>query len=240
MELIPVLDLAGGVAVHARRGERERYRPVESRLAPGTADPLVLCRAFRKVGFRTVYVADLDAIAGRGSHADLTGRIAQETGLRVMLDCGVRSSADLPGGVAEVVVGSETLRSLSDLRAMVRTAGRARLTFSLDLKQGQVLSPDERLARLPPLHALSEAVEAGVTRTILLDLSAVGSGAGPNLDLLGRACAVMPRVQLLAGGGVRDVHDLAELRAAGAYGALVATCLHTGAISGEELQPWLS
>ena len=33
MRVIPVIDLMGGVAVHAVRGERERYRPVRSLIA---------------------------------------------------------------------------------------------------------------------------------------------------------------------------------------------------------------
>ena len=39
MRVIPVIDLKGGVAVHAVRGERERYRPLRSRIADGS-DPV--------------------------------------------------------------------------------------------------------------------------------------------------------------------------------------------------------
>jgi len=46
MRVIPVIDLKGGVAVHAVRGERERYRPVRSRIAAGS-DPVELTRSVR-------------------------------------------------------------------------------------------------------------------------------------------------------------------------------------------------
>ena len=68
MRVIPVIDLKGGVAVHAVRGERERYRPVRSRIAAGS-DPVELTRAVRdRFGLDEVYVADLDAIAGAPGH----------------------------------------------------------------------------------------------------------------------------------------------------------------------------
>ena len=64
MRVIPVIDLKGGVAVHAVRGERERYRPLRSRIAEGS-DPVELTRAVReRFGLDELYVADLDAIAG--------------------------------------------------------------------------------------------------------------------------------------------------------------------------------
>ena len=39
MRVIPVIDLKSGAAVHAVRGERERYRPLRSRLVAGIASP---------------------------------------------------------------------------------------------------------------------------------------------------------------------------------------------------------
>ena len=38
------------------------------------------------------------------------------------------------------------------------------------------------------------------------------------------------------GGGVRDVKDLVELKGLGVSGVLVATALHTGKITAEQLE----
>ena len=66
MELIPVLDLLRGQAVHARAGQRKTYRPVQSALLPGRAgDAVALARAYHTMlGAWRCYVADLDAIEG--------------------------------------------------------------------------------------------------------------------------------------------------------------------------------
>ena len=55
----------------------------------------------------------------------------------------------------------------------------------------------------------------------MLDLARVGSGAGLDVGLIAELHAAFPDLELLAGGGVRDVGDLRALRDAGAAGALV-------------------
>ena len=66
MEVVPVIDLKGGIVVHARHGNRAAYRPIETPLSP-TSDPLDVVAGLLSVHpFRTLYVADLDAIEGNG------------------------------------------------------------------------------------------------------------------------------------------------------------------------------
>ena len=69
----------------------------------------------------------------------------------------------------------------------------------------------------------------------MLDLARVGSGAGFDVGLIAELHAAFADLELLAGGGVRDVDDLRALRDAGAAGALVATALHSGVIGPREL-----
>ena len=59
---IPVIDLKGGVVVRARHGDRASYRPIETPLSR-TSEPLdVVAGLLSLHPFRTLYVADLDAI----------------------------------------------------------------------------------------------------------------------------------------------------------------------------------
>ena len=69
----------------------------------------------------------------------------------------------------------------------------------------------------------------------MLDLARVGSGAGLDIELIAHLHAAFADLELLAGGGVRDIEDLRALDAAGGAGALVATALHGGVIGPREL-----
>src|SRR5436309_13381707 len=84
MQVIGVLDLLGGLAVHARAGRRESYAPVAtiagSRIEPG--DALAVARAYvDRLGLTELYVAHLDAIlgldeAGRTLESTVVGEVA--------------------------------------------------------------------------------------------------------------------------------------------------------------------
>ncbi len=229
MRVVGVIDLKDGTAVHAVRGERERYRPVRSVVTGDDGDAVSLARGFRNLGLEEVYVADLDAITGDGDNRAVIAALAREA--RAMVDAGVsepeqvRALLDL--GAHRVVVGTETLRKPDALPDGV--------VLSVDLRDGRLLSPDPALAGLTGLEAMARLYRPGLREAIVLDLARVGSGAGLDIELIADLRAAFPDVELLAGGGVRDAADLHALAEAGAAGALVATALHTGVIGPREL-----
>ena len=238
MRVIPVIDLKGAAAVHAVRGERERYRPLRSEIVAGS-EPVPVARAIREaLGLDELYVADLDAIAGGPAAAEIIAALAREA--RVMVDAGATGVAEarrlLELGAARVVIGTETLVHPAALQRLRGELGDATLVLSLDQRAGRVLSPDPELARLGAAEALHRLGSSGLREVIVLDLSRVGSGTGPDVTLLRELAARFPEVELLAGGGVRDAADLHALAEAGAAGALVATALHNGAIGRDELR----
>lgn len=238
MRVIPVIDLKDGAAVHAVRGERERYRPLRSRIADGS-DPVLVTRAVReRLGLDELYVADLDAIVGGPGHPDALAALAREA--RMMVDAGAADAAAVAAllelGAARVIIGTETLPGLDALARITAALPDAPLVLSLDLRAGRVLSPDPALAETTAAEALAGLAEAGIREAIVLDLARVGSGTGPDVTLLGELHARLPDLALLAGGGVRDAADLRALAAAGAAGALMATALHGGAIGAGDLR----
>ena len=71
---------------------------------------------------------------------------------------------------------------------------------------------------------------------IVLDLARVGVGSGTGTEELCRQLAATYRdVEVIAGGGVRDAADLRRLKEWGVRAALVASALHDGRLSREDL-----
>src|SRR5438067_3401544 len=108
MFLLPVIDLLGGAVVRGVGGRRSEYRPVVSRLTRSTG-PFDVAAAFRDhFGLSDLYLADLDAIAGREpAFATFDGLC--ERGNRCWVDAGVRDEEDVrrlgASGIAAVVAG---------------------------------------------------------------------------------------------------------------------------------------
>ena len=143
--------------------------------------------------------------------------------------------ADL--GVAQVIVGSETLQSVDQLVALAEEFPPDQLVLSVDLQGGVVRAP---VGIDTPQQLVTLAAEAGLNRVILLDLARVGASAGPPLDLLTSLQPHFPGLAFYAGGGVRHRADLEVLTQAGAAGPLVATAFHQGVLTATDLQAYRS
>lgn len=243
MQIIGVLDLLGGRAVHARAGARDRYAPVQNAagwpIDPGNARTLAGVY-LDLLGISEIYAADLDAILDRPPQDAVTSELAS-LGAPLWLDAGIRSVDEARRATAfggsRVVVGLETLPSFDVLAAICAAVGGDRVAFSLDLRNGRPVvmrrgsvSPEESVETL-----ILNAVLAGVGAVIVIDLARVGTGAGVDLAVLDQVRASAPGLTLIAGGGVRGWDDLARLAQAGCSGALVATALHDGSIDASHI-----
>ncbi|MCG5237459.1 HisA/HisF-related TIM barrel protein [Xanthobacter oligotrophicus] len=234
MQLIPVVDLKGGCVVHARRGERDAYRPIHTPLAATSAPVDVVAGLLALASFRTLYVADLDAIAGTGGHGEvIDGLRAAFPHLDLWVDAGearadqVRARAAQRRGTS--VIGTETLPDVA-AAGNVLAAGDA------------ILSLDHDAAGPRGPVAVHEDAALWPERVIVMTLARVGSGEGPDLAALertaARAAGIGRHPSLYAAGGVRGPEDLDRLAAMGTAGVLVASALHDGRIGPDTARLW--
>jgi HisA/HisF family protein len=251
MRIVPVLELKGGIVVHARRGQRADYAPLRSPLVDG-CEPVPVARALCAVAQTTsLYVADLDALSGES--ADVATLAALSAVAELWVDAGAttieRATALARAGVVRNVVGTE---SLGPDAQGARSAGRGppgarsvgpgptgagsvgpdpRRVLSVDLRDGRLVSPRPELAGRDPSAAAPLATALDVRELLVIDFARVGSGTGPPLRAVAELAEALPGLAIYAGGGVRDDDDLRALQSAGATGALVATALHEGRVT---------
>lgn len=239
MKVIPVIDVLNSIVVHAVKGNRKEYRPIESVLT-NSVDPVEVATAFRLQGFSELYLADLDAILGNQPNFDLYERLAQ-MGFTLMIDAGVTDVETVKKlracGVSKVIVGTETLQSISFVKQVIQQIGVEHVIVSLDLKAGQVLTHPSFTASFELFDLIRQLCAVGVSEFILLDLSRVGSSEGLNVELLEQVLAVLDGgcCGVYVGGGVGCVADLLSLKRLGVLGVLFASALHSGKIWGDVL-----
>ena len=230
--IIPAIDLKGGLVVHARGGARADYRPIDTPLG-SAEDPIAIARALLDVaGSPTLYIADLDAIAGVGNHFELCRDLASALPRNELwIDAGFSNVTDcafwLPLG-ATLVIGIESLTSLEDWQEL-------RSAFS----QGLLLSLDYDAEGPRGLSALFAEAAHWPERIIAMSLDRVGTGNGPDVK---RVASVVQRAgsrSVYASGGLRNIGDFEAVTNAGAMGALLATALHQGAITQNEIAAFL-
>ncbi len=239
--ILPVIDIQHGLVVRGVAGERERYRPIQSSLTC-RADCASIATALRdNFGSKQLYVADLDAIAGAQVNTLNLKRLL-DMGFQLLLDAGISNlteqqqlaselEVDTSSGRVDWVVGLESLRDRDELRQLGAVLGE-RCILSIDLRRGRPITQFQDWHDLDATQISDWAIDAGIGRIIVLDLAAVGIGEGPcTLELCRRIRAKHADVELISGGGVRNMHDVQSLTQAGCDHVLVASALHCGAIA---------
>jgi phosphoribosylformimino-5-aminoimidazole carboxamide ribotide isomerase len=219
IKLIPVIDLKNGVVVHAKQGLREQYKPIKSVLTSKADIYSVLYGFLDLHAFDTFYIADLDAITGQGSHANLIQKILNDfPRITFLVDAGYQKAQIFPQNYLPVL-GSECF---SDDNFDELAEFKKKIVLSLDYGANGEMLGAKKLFTQPEFW--SENV-------IIMTLSRVGNSSGVDLDLLRYFKKNHPQINFIAAGGVRNMNDVEQLKMAGIRRVLLASALHSGMIT---------
>ena len=218
MRLIPVIDLKNGVVVHAQRGQRDNYLPINSPLSP-SANVYDVIEAFLQLnGFDIIYVADLNAITQQGDNQALIYDVLRRYPMITFwLDAGYQSPSLAFAGMSNYrpILGSECCTAKQ--MAVTKNALLS-LDFSAD---------DEPLGEA----CLFDDSQLWSEQVIIMTLARVGSNTGVDSEKLRYYQQSYPQTDFIAAGGVRNIADLQKLKAIGINSVLVASALHAKTIS---------
>jgi phosphoribosylformimino-5-aminoimidazole carboxamide ribotide isomerase len=242
VQIIPVLDLLDRHAVRALRGERTRYRPIESILC-ATSEPLAVAHALlAATGSRVLYVADLGAILQQRDHADVLAALCRsldETcpGTAIWLDGGYTGFASMRAMFERIErIWHPSPANTTCRTALVPVFGTESLCDAAAVREAQaaglepVLSLDHRAGHLLSTSGFITAEHASTqwwpSRVIAMTLDQVGAYEGPDLHTLAAIRERAADRTLIGAGGIRNSADLVAAAASGADAWLVASALH--------------
>lgn len=256
VRVIPVVDLLQGQVVHARQGQRKRYRPLKSVLS-NESTPQAVARALRdRINASAVYVADLDAIQFGEPAWDAIDQIGDFIP-EIWLDIGLRHERDSQQLIRHAhekpfqvrpIVALETLGGPGVLQRMLANngpdacPGGGAWIFSLDLRDGKPILDRSAWDTDDPLQLVERAVQCGMETILVLDLAQVGAGQGvATTDLCCKIMRQYPGMHVITGGGIRGHDDLRRLADTGCSAALVGSALYSGVLleHGGWQDPWI-
>lgn len=236
VQIIPVIDVLHGNAVHAVKGIRGQYQPVA---VPDLEEPSprALASWYRtRFGLNQIYIANLDAIMETNADSSWLGEML-DSGFQILLDAG-RMTLDQCRSWPQVdkltpVIGLEVIRSIADLNQTLEQAVTqfSNSIFSIDLRGGELICRATEMESWSVDELVTHVYSTGVRNFIVLDLAHVGSLSGGGvLDLVRRLNQKFPDAHWISGGGIRNAGDVASFGEAGCASVLVATALLNGAI----------
>jgi phosphoribosylformimino-5-aminoimidazole carboxamide ribotide isomerase len=223
MKIIPVIDLKDGVVIHARQGNRQCYQPISTGLCK-SADIFQVIEAFFGVyAFDTFYIADLNAITNQGDHDQLINEVLiQYPNITFWIDRGYQQYVQHSPENMLPVLGSESYQNETVAEIMA-------------FKNNFILSLDYLLADALGAASLFSEPSFWPKNIIIMTLERVGSNNGPDLKKLSEFFKKYPNKNFIAAGGIRDKLDFVALSETGIHQALVASALHSGAITADDI-----
>ena len=228
MDLIPSIDLRGGKVVRLRLGDFGHVTEYGD-------DPIAVARRWISEGAARLHIVDLDgALAGRPVQDDVIARVVRDTGVPCQVAGGLRDRAAvasaLEAGADRVVLGTALLRDPALGSTLVREFGEERIAAALDVRDGSAVGEGWRIgaAGVPMDQAMRTLADAGVVRFVVTAIARDGILAGPDLDLLEAARAVVPSVAIIASGGISTLDDIRTLAGLEVEGAILGRALYEG------------
>jgi phosphoribosylformimino-5-aminoimidazole carboxamide ribotide isomerase len=228
MEVIPAVDIRGGLCVRLSQGDYSRETVFDD-------DPIAVAVRWASLGARRIHIVDLDgAREGEQVNAALLRRIVQTVDAAVQTGGGIRDmktlSTALDDGVSRVILGTAAVRDPDFLREAVAIA-RDRLVVSVDSRDGIVqLQGWTEGSDLEAAPFVRQLAATGVERVVLTDIERDGVRGGPNFELYERLVADTS-LAVIAAGGVSTLEDLRRLSECGVEAAIVGRALYTGEIT---------
>ncbi len=230
MKIIPVIDYKQGQVVLAKHGKREEYQPVDSLLCDSSDIYNVIDAILTLADFKTIYIADLDCIEKQQLKTCLWTMLCQQyPTIEFWIDLGFLCN-QWPKFMANIcnarpVLGSESFETIKELNTSLTQLNAYKPLISIDIKMGEILGPDRLL----------QSNELWPNDVIILSISRVGSDKGPDNKTISKLQAIMNSKNIYYGGGIRNASDIQHLRNIHIQGALLASILHNGKLTQQEI-----
>ncbi len=228
LQLLPAVDVAGGLAVRLVQGE------AGSETSYG--DPLAAALAWQEAGAEWVHLVDLDAAFGRGSNREQMAEVVGRLDVAVELSGGIRDDASLEAALAtgcrRVNLGTAALEDPEWTAGAIARYGD-QIAVGLDVR-GTTLAARGWTQEGGDLWTTLERLDRdGCARYVVTDVTKDGTLRGPNLELLAEVCS-RTTAPVVASGGIASLDDLVALRslvAQGLEGAIVGKALYAQAFT---------
>lgn len=226
MIAVPAIDLREGACVQLVGGSYDEERVREQ-------DPVAVARRWRRAGFASLHVVDLDAATGRGDNTGVMAAVLAEWKGDAQVGGGLRDEAAirraLAAGATRVVVGT---RAVEDPAWLIQMAGRfpQRLVVALDARDRTIVCHGwERSLAVDVVEFARGLALLPLAGLLVTAVAREGRLAGPDLEVsaeVARECSH----PLHASGGIASLEDLRALDHCGARAAVLGMALYTGAL----------
>lgn len=224
MKIFPAVDILGGRCVQLVQGRRES--------ATAYGDPISCATRWLEEGATALHIVNLDGAFGSSSeNAGLIADLIERTGVEIELGGGIRSVEDarhwLETGVDRVIISTLATQDPECIRTLSREFGSNRVMPGVDAKGGQIAVHGWQKTAGDYLDWAARFEKLGAGSLLYTNVDVEGLQQGVRFEPVKRLIDHVG-IPVVVAGGVSSGLDVAGLRDAGAYGAVLGSALYSG------------
>ncbi len=227
MRIFPAVDILGGRCVQLVQGKRES--------ATEFGDPLTCATRWLDEGAEALHVVNLDGAFGNcAKNAGLIVDLIHKTGVEIELGGGIRTIEDagdwLETGVARIIISTLATQKPESIRVLADEYGSDRVMAGVDAKGSQIAVHGWQETAGNYLDWAKRFEELGAGSLLYTNVDVEGLQQGVVFEPVRRLIGSV-KIPVVVAGGVSARSDVAGLRDAGAYGAVLGSALYSKKIS---------
>lgn len=204
-------------------------------------NPLEVAREFEASGLKRLHIVDLDgAKYGKVANLKVLEEIARHTNLTIDFGGGIKTDEDIKAifdaGANIASIGSVAVKNAEKFFAWLEHYGGEKILLGADVKNGKIaIDGWQTETDLEILPFLKKYFAEGVHQVFVTDISKDGLLQGSANRLYAEILQHLPRLGLIASGGVSSIEDIVRLEKIGCAGVIVGKAIYEGRIKLKEL-----
>ncbi len=237
IEIIPAIDLIDGKCVRLSQGDYNQKTVYNE-------NPLEVAKMFEAAGIRRLHLVDLDGAKAKHivNHKVLE-LISTKTSLIIDFGGGLKSDEDLEiafnCGAQMITGGSIAVKERDTFLKWLQKYGSEKIILGADAKNGNIaVGGWLESTELPVVEFISDFHEKGITKVISTDISRDGMLTGPSFELYAEIMDKLPKVEIIASGGIATMDDILKLAEMGVPGVITGKAIYENRISLQEIEKY--
>ncbi|MEN8115732.1 MAG: 1-(5-phosphoribosyl)-5-[(5-phosphoribosylamino)methylideneamino]imidazole-4-carboxamide isomerase [Bacteroidota bacterium] len=238
IEIIPAIDLIDGKCVRLSQGDYNQKTVYNE-------NPLEVAKMFEAAGIRRLHLVDLDGAKAKHivNHKVLE-TISTKTNLIIDFGGGLKSDKDLEiafnSGAAMVTGGSIAVKEKDTFLKWLDKYGSEKIILGADAKDGKIaVGGWLETTSLLIIEFISEFHEKGISKVISTDISRDGMLTGPSFNLYKQIMETLPKVEIIASGGIATMDDILKLNEMGIPGVITGKAIYENKITLKQIEEFI-
>lgn len=238
MRIIPAIDIIDGKCVRLSKGDYNTKKIYNE-------NPLEVAKSFEAHGIQYLHLVDLDgAKSSRIINHKVLEQLASKTSLKIDFGGGLKSDVDLKiafeSGANQITGGSIAVKNPALFQQWIAQYGADKIILGADANNEKVAISgwlEESKEDLIPF--IQGYQTSGIQYVICTDIAKDGMLEGPSFELYQKILTQVPKLKLIASGGISAFDELPKLAEMGCEGTIIGKAIYENKISLKQLENYI-